>query len=103
MLIAFSIYSRIPMPSFIWEEKDRKRALCFFPLIGAVIGAVFIGVFKLFDQIGAGIVIRAAVMTCVPVLVTGGIHVDGFLDTCDLKKSLICLWTYCTQTNTTCH
>ena len=87
MLIAFSIYSRIPMPSFIWEEKDRKRALCFFPLIGAVIGAVFIGVFKLFDHIGAGIVIRAAVMTCVPVLVTGGIHVDGFLDTCDARAS----------------
>ena len=87
MLIAFSIYSRIPMPSFIWEEKDRKRALCFFPLIGAVIGAVFIGVFKLFDHIGTGIVIRAAVMTCVPVLVTGGIHVDGFLDTCDARSS----------------
>ena len=39
---AFLMYSRIPMPQVEWKEENRRYALCFFPLIGAVIGAVFI-------------------------------------------------------------
>mgnify|MGYP000637783259 CR=1 FL=1 len=35
-IIAFSMYSRIPMPMFEWKEEDMKYAMCFFPAIGAV-------------------------------------------------------------------
>ena len=45
--IAFSMYSRIPMPMFEWKEEDMKYAMCFFPAIGMVIGAVFYGMFLL--------------------------------------------------------
>ena len=34
------MYSRIPMPRMDWTEERMRYALCFFPLIGAVIGAV---------------------------------------------------------------
>lgn len=87
VIIAFSMYSRIPMPMFMWEEEDRKRALWFFPLIGAVIGIVFYSVYRILDCIGTGAVFRAACLTAVPVLITGGIHLDGFLDTCDARAS----------------
>ena len=40
-IIAFSMYSRIPMPMFEWKEEDMKYAMCFFPAIGMVIGTVF--------------------------------------------------------------
>ena len=40
LVIAFSMYSRIPMPRMDWTEERMRYALCFFPLIGAVIGAV---------------------------------------------------------------
>ena len=36
--IAFSIYSKIPMPQFEWKDKDMEYSLCFFPWVGAVIG-----------------------------------------------------------------
>ena len=36
-VIAFSTYSRIPMPQVEWSEENRKYAMWFFPLIGAVI------------------------------------------------------------------
>ena len=45
--IAFSMYSRIPMPMFEWKEEDMKYALCFFAAIGIVVGAVFYGMFLL--------------------------------------------------------
>ena len=38
MLIAFSMYSKIPMPKVEWNDKNMKYAMCFFPVIGVVIG-----------------------------------------------------------------
>ena len=36
--IAFSTYSRIPMPMVEWNEKNMRYALCAFPLVGVVCG-----------------------------------------------------------------
>ena len=38
--VAFSTYSKIPMPQFVWKEEDMRYSMCFFPWIGAVIGAI---------------------------------------------------------------
>ena len=38
IIIAFSMYSRIPMPQFEWKDEDMKYMLCFVPWIGIVIG-----------------------------------------------------------------
>ena len=35
--VAFSIYSKIPMPRFEWDSEDMKYHMCFFPWVGAVI------------------------------------------------------------------
>lgn len=32
MIIAFSIYSKIPVPQFAWEEEDMEYMMCFFPV-----------------------------------------------------------------------
>lgn len=37
-VIAFSTYSRIPMPRAAWSEENRRYAMCFFPLVGALVG-----------------------------------------------------------------
>ena len=36
LFIAFSTYSRIPVPQVDWSDENRKYSMCFFPLIGAV-------------------------------------------------------------------
>ena len=38
--IAFSMYSKIPMPSSEWSKENMKYALGFLPLVGVVIGAI---------------------------------------------------------------
>ena len=40
--VAFSMYSKIPMPRVEWNEKNMKYAMCFFPLVGAVIGGLML-------------------------------------------------------------
>ena len=42
-LIAFSMYSRIPVPQFQWEERDMRYTFCFFPWVGAVVGVCVYG------------------------------------------------------------
>ena len=86
-IIAFSMYSRIPMPMFEWKEEDMKYAMCFFPAIGAVIGAVFFGMYLLLARILTGKILAAGILLAVPLFITGGIHMDGFMDTCDARAS----------------
>ncbi|MCI8512832.1 MAG: adenosylcobinamide-GDP ribazoletransferase [Lachnospiraceae bacterium] len=87
LIIAFSMYSRLPMPVFLWEEKDRKRAMWFFPLVGVVVGAFFWLSFLLFAGERMAGSFGGAVLTAVPLFVTGGIHMDGLLDTFDARAS----------------
>lgn len=87
MIIAFSTYSRIPMPEVKWEEKSMKYSMCFFPFVGAVLGLCCIGIYAGLHALGAGDMLTAALLTALPVLLTGGIHMDGFLDTMDAKNS----------------
>ena len=54
-VIAFSMYSRIPMPFVEWSECGMKYAFCFFPLIGVVIGACVCAFCWLSVQAGLGI------------------------------------------------
>ncbi len=64
-----------------------KYSMCFFPLVGAVIGLFSLMAFAVMEKIHAGKILAAAVMASLPVLLTGGIHFDGFLDTVDAKSS----------------
>ncbi len=86
-LVAFAMYSKIPVPNIKWTERNMKYAICWFPLVGAVEAALLIGWYHLavYLQLSSGL--RAAVLAVLPILVNGGIHLDGFLDTSDALSS----------------
>lgn len=83
LLIAFSMYSKIPVPKHEWTEKGMKYAICFFPMVGMVLGIIveLAGLF-LFRLNLKGIFLPC-IMSVIPLFITGGIHMDGFLDTMD--------------------
>ena len=43
LVIAFSMYSKIPMPHLELDEKDMKYVMGFFPLIGLITGTLVYG------------------------------------------------------------
>ena len=76
--IAFSIYSKIPVPQFAWKEEDMRYTLCFFPWVGAVIVLCFLLWNRFAGVYGIPSTARAAV---------GAVHADGFMDTMDALHS----------------
>ncbi|MCR5715705.1 MAG: adenosylcobinamide-GDP ribazoletransferase [Lachnospiraceae bacterium] len=87
LVIAFSMYSKIPMPGMKWEEKGMKYAMCFFPVIGLVEGLIVYLVGSLLWKLGVSRLLFGCVMAVLPLGITGGIHMDGFLDTADAISS----------------
>lgn len=86
LAIAFSMYSKIPVPQVEWTKERMKYAMCFFPLVGVAQG-ILLYVFAW----GTGrLELRwfyAAGGAVLPLVVSGGIHMDGFLDVVDARAS----------------
>lgn len=86
-IIAISMYSKIPMPGVEWNKKNMRYAMCFFPVIGMIIGAVMYGIGQILYGMAASPLLRGAAFTLIPILISGGIHMDGFMDTMDALAS----------------
>lgn len=85
--IAVSTYSKIPVPQFAWKEEDMKYVYCFFPWIGALIGVCIYLWNRLCCAFEMGAICRTMVSAAIPLMITGGFHVDGFMDTMDAVHS----------------
>lgn len=63
------------------KEKDFGASLLYFPLVGLLIGLLLsLGslLFSLFPAL-----VKSAMILTLSIFITGGIHLDGFADTCD--------------------
>ncbi len=85
--MAFLMFSRIPMPMIEWKQENMRWMLSAFPLVGAAVGLVLWLWQLLSAALGFGPVLWAAGVTLLPVLVTGGIHMDGYCDVSDALAS----------------
>ena len=85
--IAFSMYSRIPAIPCRWTKDNMRYVMCFFPLVGAVIGLLEILWWKAAMLLQLPESTVRIVLLLIPCFVTGGIHLDGMMDTCDAMAS----------------
>ncbi|MFR7944084.1 adenosylcobinamide-GDP ribazoletransferase [Sellimonas intestinalis] len=74
--IAFSMYSKIPVPKVRWTNEAMQYTFCFFPLVGVAEGALLWGMgmvlYGLRDRNRLPAIFVAIVLTILPLLVTGG-------------------------------
>ena len=68
--IAFSMYSKVPMPKSEWTKENMRYIMCLFPLIGVIIGAVtwLWGYWGL--QIPQSHLFYSVVLVLIPVVIT---------------------------------
>lgn len=87
IVMAFQMFTRIPMPQVAWKQENMQYMFAAFPLPGLVLGLLLWGWASLAEILGLGTLLFAAGLTLIPVLFTGGIHLDGFCDTMDALAS----------------
>ena len=85
--MAFSMFSKIPMPKVEWKSENMRYALAAMPLVGIVTGAIMLIWHLLCTKAGIGNILHAAGLTVLPIIITGGIHLDGYCDTVDALSS----------------
>ncbi|MCR4744464.1 MAG: adenosylcobinamide-GDP ribazoletransferase [Lachnospiraceae bacterium] len=89
IFIAFAMYSRIPMPKTEWNTENMKYSIAFFPLVGVPIAALIYAWHMLAEHFGKIIpnTAEALVAFIIPIIISGGIHLDGFIDCSDALSS----------------
>ena len=87
--MAFSTYSRIPMPQMKWEDKNADYVICFYPLVGLVVGLAEAVWFRFAATRQFPPVVTALLMIALPIMISGGIHLDGLVDTADARHSYL--------------
>lgn len=87
MLAAVALYSKVPVPQVEWNKRTLGWALAFFPLVGLLVSAGLLAWCWAAAQLNFGRVLFAAGATLVPVIITGGIHLDGWCDVSDALSS----------------
>ena len=87
LLMAISTYSAVPVPQFEWKEENWKYAICWFPCVGIITGGITFLWIWIARISSMSMFLFASVAVCIPLLVTGGIHMDGYMDTVDALSS----------------
>jgi adenosylcobinamide-GDP ribazoletransferase len=82
-LMAWGMFCWIPCPYKEWRMEDRKAQVVMLPLVGALIGVVLCLCWWLLSFIGCGAFLTGALLTGAYFLLTGFIHIDGFMDCSD--------------------
>ena len=81
-----SMFCAIPAPQ-VWDEKAKDKMLLFLPVVGLEIGTIWAGVAWLCRLLNLPAMITALILAAYPYIVTGFLHLDGYMDVTDAVKS----------------
>ena len=84
---ALSMFSALPAPQIPWEKEKIRYMLVCLPFVGVIIGGAEYLWLLFAEWLSLSTILTAAGFTLIPILLTGGIHLDGFMDTVDALKS----------------
>jgi len=80
--MCYSMFTALPCPYRPWDEDARDLMLVCLPIVGALLGLLWAAL----GALGLALLtpaLRAALIAALPWLLTGFIHLDGYMDTCD--------------------
>lgn len=86
-----SMFCAIPFPGNVWDEQARNKMLLFLPVVGLEIGAIWAALAWLCNVLNLPVLVKGLILSVYPYLVTGFIHLDGYMDVTDAVKSYRCL------------
>ena len=82
-----SMFCAIPCPWKVWDEQARGKMLLFLPLVGLEIGLIWVILAQICRLLALPALVTGLILAVYPYLVTGFLHLDGFMDVTDAVKS----------------
>ncbi|MDH5160630.1 adenosylcobinamide-GDP ribazoletransferase [Heyndrickxia oleronia] len=85
MLINLQFFTIVPIPYELpMDKKHMTYAVKFFPLLGLFQGAIFVGaLYLLTNYTPFSTLATAFILWLLTIIVTGGLHIDGWMDASD--------------------
>jgi adenosylcobinamide-GDP ribazoletransferase len=81
-LTALRFLTIIPLPGGKLSPREVGRSLAYFPAVGAIIGLILLALNWLLGLILPQALVNILLVVSLAI-VSGGLHLDGFVDTCD--------------------
>ena len=82
-----SMFCAIPFPSKTWDEQARVMMPLFLPVVGLEIGLIWAALAWLISALALPRLIAGLILSAFPFLITGFLHLDGFMDVIDTVRS----------------
>lgn len=82
-IMAFTMYTSIPTKFNIWDKEVFHLILPFLPIIGGIIGVIWFFISKLLFYLDLPFMLEVTIIMLTPLFLSGFIHIDGYMDTCD--------------------
>lgn len=82
-----SMFCAIPSPYQGWDEAAKDKLMLFLPFVGLEIGLLYGALAWLCRFLSLPHLVSGALLTAFPFLITGFMHLDGFMDVTDAVKS----------------
>lgn len=87
LMMSFTMFCAIPCPFHTWDDAARPLMTLFLPAVGVWIGGLWTLLAFVLRRLSVPALIGGAALCAFPFLITGGIHMDGFLDVTDAVRS----------------
>ncbi len=84
--MCLGMFSALPCPYRPWDEDARSLMTACLPIVGAIIGALWYA-FALLGRMILPEMLCASLIAALPFLLTGFMHLDGFMDSADALLS----------------
>lgn len=83
LLITLGMYTIVPVPQRSWTERGMRWTMVWLPFVGLIISGGWLLLLWLYISGVIGSFVAAAFLTLWPIVVTGGLHMDGLADAAD--------------------
>lgn len=82
-IIAISFLTIIPMPYIEWKDGRSDYTSIFIPVVGLIVGGLGLLAYQGLCLLPVNEGLKGALLTAYFLIITGGIHFDGLMDTAD--------------------
>lgn len=81
--MSISMYTIFPSKADVWDEKATKYLIPFYPMAGCFIGIFWYGLYLILQRLLVPIMLKTFLLMIIPSILSGFLHLDGFMDTSD--------------------